>query len=156
MTTTAGYDHYDYTTQNWQKEYAAYRMGYDINQYYLKMDFNHSQLRNHKMDWGWKAMVYDINPGHVKPHGTQSLYMPKTLEKEKALEAALYLNEEWDISSQLTANLGIRYSLFNAFGPRTIHPQDFEHAGDVTYRHVEIERHLHKATNGDAIFLGSV
>ena len=47
--------------------------------------------------------------------------MPKTLEKEKALEAALYLNEEWDISSQLTANLGIRYSLFNAFGPRTIH-----------------------------------
>ena len=121
MTTTAGYDHYDYTTQNWQKEYAAYRMGYDINQYYLKMDFNHSQLRNHKMDWGWKAMVYDINPGHVKPHGTQSLYMPKTLEKEKALEAALYLNEEWDISSQLTANLGIRYSLFNAFGPRTIH-----------------------------------
>lgn len=121
MTTTAGYDHYGYATKNWQKEYSAYRMGYDINQYYLKMDFDHDRLENHRIDWGWKAMMYDINPGDVKPHGTQSLYMPKTLEKEQALEAALYLNEEWDITPQLTTSMGMRYSLFNAFGPRTIH-----------------------------------
>ncbi|MDO4746201.1 MAG: TonB-dependent receptor, partial [Bacillota bacterium] len=48
-----------------------------------------------------------------------SLYIPKTLQKEKALEAALYFNEEWDITSKFTANLGARYSLFRAFGPRT-------------------------------------
>ena len=78
-------------------------------------------LENHRIDWEWKAMMYDINPGDVKPHGTQSRYMPKTLEKEQALEAALYLNEEWDITPQLTTSMGMRYSLFNAFGPRTIH-----------------------------------
>lgn len=120
MTTTAGYDHYDYVTKSWQNEHDAYRMGYDINQYYLKMDFNHSQLQNHRIDWGLNALLYDINPGDVKPHGEQSIYTPKTLEKEKALEAALYLNEEWDITPQLTASIGARYSLFNAFGPRTI------------------------------------
>ena len=119
MATTVGYDHYDYVTKNWQNDYDAYRMGYDINQYYLKMDFNHSQLQEHRIDWGLNTTLYDICPGEVKPHGTQSLYIPKTLEKEKALEAALYLNEEWDITPKLTANIGVRYSLFNTFGKRT-------------------------------------
>ena len=120
METTAGYDHYDYTTKNWLNDYNAFLMEYDINQYYMKMDFNHSQLQDHRIDWGLNAIVYDINPGDVKPYGTESYYVPKTLQKEKALEAALYLNEEWEITPQLTANIGARYSLFNAFGKRTI------------------------------------
>ena len=120
METTAGYDHYDYTTKNWLNDYNAFQMEYDINQYYMKMDFNHSQLQDHRIDWGLNAIVYDINPGDVKPYGTESYYVPKTLQKEKALEAALYLNEEWEITPQLTASIGARYSLFNAFGKRTI------------------------------------
>ena len=120
METTAGYDHYDYTTKNWLNDYNAFLMEYDINQYYMKMDFNHSQLQDHRIDWGLNAIVYDINPGDVKPYGTESYYVPKTLQKEKALEAALYLNEEWEITPQLTASIGARYCLFNAFGKRTI------------------------------------
>ena len=120
METTAGYDHYDYTSKNWLNDYNAFLMEYDINQYYMKMDFNHSQLQDHRIDWGLNAIVYDINPGDVKPYGTESYYVPKTLQKEKALEAALYLNEEWEITPQLTASIGARYSLFNAFGKRTI------------------------------------
>ena len=120
MTATTGYDHYDYTTKNWQNDYDAYQMGYDINQYYLKLDFNHSQLQKHRIDWGMNAIIYDINPGDIKPYGTESFYVPKTLQKEKALEAVLYLNEEWEITPKLTANIGARHSLFNAFGKRTI------------------------------------
>lgn len=120
MTATTGYDHYDYTTKNWQNDYNAYQMGYDINQYYLKLDFNHSQLQKHRIDWGMNAIMYDINPGDIKPYGTGSFYVPRTLQKEKALEAVLYLNEEWEITPKLTANIGARYSLFNAFGKRTI------------------------------------
>ena len=120
MTATTGYDHYDYTTKNWQNDYNAYQMGYDINQYYLKLDFNHSQLQKHRIDWGMNAIIYDINPGDIKPYGTESFYVPKTLQKEKALEAVLYLNEEWEITPKLTVNIGARYSLFNAFGKRTI------------------------------------
>ena len=120
MTATTGYDHYDYTTKNWQNDYNAYQMGYDINQYYLKLDFNHSQLQKHRIDWGMNAIMYDINPGDIKPYGTGSFYVPRTLQKEKALETVLYLNEEWEITPKLTANIGARYSLFNAFGKRTI------------------------------------
>ena len=119
MGTTVGYDHYDYATKNFQNESDAYRMGFDINQYFLKLDFNHEQLQDHKLGWGLNALMYDINPGEVKPHGSASIYTPKALQKEKALEAALYLNEEWDVTPRLTASLGARYSLFQAFGPRT-------------------------------------
>ena len=119
MTTTVGYDHYDYVTKNWQKDYDAYKMGYDINQYYLKMDFTNQQWQNHKLSWGANAMMYDIGPGDVRPYGENSLYIPKTLQKEKALEAALYLSDDWDITPKLTVSLGARYSLFSALGPRT-------------------------------------
>ena len=119
MGTTAGYDHYDYATRNFQNENDAFQLGFDINQYFLKLDFTHEQLQNHKLDWGLSALMYDINPGEVKPYGSVSLYVPKTLQKEKALEAALYFNEEWDITSKFTASLGARYSLFRAFGPHT-------------------------------------
>ena len=119
MGTTAGYDHYDYATRNFQNENDAFQLGFDINQYFLKLDFTHEQLQNHKLDWGLSVLMYDINPGEVKPYGSVSLYVPKTLQKEKALEAALYFNEEWDITSKFTASLGARYSLFRAFGPRT-------------------------------------
>jgi hypothetical protein len=119
MGTTVGYDHYDYATRNFQNENDAYQLGFDINQYFLKLDFTHEQWQNHKLDWGLSALMYDINPGEIKPYGSTSLYIPKTLQKEKALEAALYFNEEWDITSKLTASLGARYSLFRAFGPRT-------------------------------------
>ena len=116
---TGGYDHYDYATKNYQNENDAYKMSFDINQYFLKLDFTHEQLQNHKLDWGLSALMYDINPGTIKPYGDVSLYTPKTLQQEKALEAAVYFNEEWDITSKFTVSAGARYSLFGAFGPRT-------------------------------------
>ena len=119
MGTTVGYDHYDYATRNFQNENDAYKMGFDIDQYYLKMDFTRQLWQNHKWDWGGSAMMYAINPGTIRPYGERSLYTPKTLQTEKALEAALYLNDEWDITPELTVSLGIRYSLFNTFGKRS-------------------------------------
>ena len=37
----------------------------------------------------------------------------------KALESAVYIGDEWDITSRLSINAGIRYSMLNALGPRT-------------------------------------
>ncbi|MBO5741735.1 MAG: TonB-dependent receptor plug domain-containing protein, partial [Bacteroidaceae bacterium] len=65
LNTSVGYDHYDYSTKNYQNENDAYKMGFDINQYFFKMDFNHAQLQDHKLDWGFSALMYDINPGDI-------------------------------------------------------------------------------------------
>ena len=41
------------------------------------------------------------------------------MEKEKAVESAIYVGDRWDITSQLSLNVGVRYSIFNVLGPRT-------------------------------------
>lgn len=114
-----GYDHYDYATQSYANENDAYKMFFKINQYFLKADLEHTGLRNHTMNWGINALLYDVLPGKVVPASDVSLRMPQTMQKEKALEAAVYANEEWDIIDRFTLSAGARYSMFCAFGPRT-------------------------------------
>ena len=35
------------------------------------------------------------------------------------MESAIYVGDRWDITSQLSLNVGVRYSMFNVLGPRT-------------------------------------
>lgn len=116
---SAGVDHYDYLTQSYQNENDAYKLSFNINQYFLKADFLHTGLKNHALNWGVNGLFYDIMPGKTVPRGENSLRVATTLQKEKALEGALYAGDEWDISRRLTMSAGVRYSLFTAFGPRT-------------------------------------
>lgn len=39
--------------------------------------------------------------------------------KDKALESAIYIGDQWEITPKLSVNAGIRYSMFNLLGPRT-------------------------------------
>lgn len=114
-----GYDHYDYAMESYANENDAYRMSFDINQYFLKADFTHAGLDNHTFNWGVNGLLYDVLPGKVLPASDVSLRQPQIMQKEKALEAAVYANEEWDITSRFTVSLGARYSMFSALGPRT-------------------------------------
>lgn len=64
-------------------------------------------------------MLYNINSGTYEPEGSESLVKKDALQKDKALETAFYLGDEWEITPKLSVNAGIRYSLFNALGPRS-------------------------------------
>lgn len=119
MALTGGYDHYDYGMKSYKNAYDAYKLTFDINQYFLKADFEHSGLDGHTLNWGVNGLMYDIMPGKVIPATDKSLRKAKTLQNEKAVEAAVYANEEWEINKSLMVSAGIRYSLFSALGPRT-------------------------------------
>ena len=116
---SVGYDHYDYATKSYANENDAYKMSFNINQYFLKADFEHAGLDNHTMNWGINTLLYDVLPGKVAPISDVSLRKPQTMQKEKALEAAVYANEEWNITERFSVSAGARYSLFSAYGPRT-------------------------------------
>ena len=116
---SVGYDHYDYATQSYANENDAYKMSFNINQYFLKADFEHAGLGNHTLNWGVNGLLYDVLPGKIVPSAEASLRKAQTMQKEKALEAAVYANEEWDITDRFTISAGARYSMFSALGPRT-------------------------------------
>ena len=115
---SAGYDHYDYRTQNDENPATAYSLAFDINQYYVKMDFNY-YLGSHTIDFGGSSMFYQLNPGQYLHRGVASLVIDDRMQTENAMESALYIGDRWDFNYRFSVDLGVRYSMFNAMGART-------------------------------------
>ncbi len=129
---TAGYDHYDYETVNTENISQAYNLGFSINQFFGKADFVWYARDRHTIDFGVSALHYNLNPGTYLPEGEESLIIPDYMQKEKALESAVYIGEKWDISSRLSVNAGIRYSMMNVLGPRDYFTYDDSHLPSLT------------------------
>jgi len=114
----AGYDHYGYKNTDTMNEAAAYTLSFNLNQLFAKADFSYEQ-NEHKLYFGFKSILYNIDSGDYEPSGAKSLVKPDKLQTEKALESALYMEDNWDITSKLSVAAGIRFSVFNDLGPRT-------------------------------------
>ena len=114
---SVGYDHYDYKNDETVDSIQAARLSFNINQYFAKANFN-LNLEKHKLNFGASALLYNIGAGTYEPLGKESLVAYDELQKDKALESAVYLGEEWEITPKLSLNAGVRYSMFNAMGPR--------------------------------------
>ena len=98
---------------------AITSLAFRIDQMYGKMDFTHYLSDKHTLDFGASSLFYDLEPGKYLPYGGESLVKEDRMEKEKAVESAIYVGDRWDITSQLSLNVGVRYSMFNVLGPRT-------------------------------------
>ncbi|MDR1780149.1 MAG: TonB-dependent receptor [Tannerella sp.] len=114
----AGYDHYGYSTSNTDNPTTAYRLSFGINQYFAKMNFGWYANDRHTVNFGINTLMYDLNPGSYLPEG-ESMVTPDRMQRERALENALYLSDRWDLTERLSLDLGLRYSLFGALGDRT-------------------------------------
>ncbi len=115
---TVGYDHYDHHMDNSENISTAYTLAYTINQDFLKSDLSWFPDNNHTVSMGISSILYDLSPGEYLPDGQESLIAEDRLQHEKALESALYIGDDWEITPKLSISGGIRYSIFNALGPR--------------------------------------
>jgi hypothetical protein len=120
---SAGYDHYDYENAESKNEAAAFKLSFDINQVFAKADFSYS-MDVHKLDFGAKSMFYAINSGTYEPFGKESLVRRDVLQKDRALETAFYVNDQWELTPNFSIDAGIRYTVFNAIGPRSYYRYD--------------------------------
>ena len=67
---------------------------------------------------------YDVQAGKYEPIGAKSFIKTEQLQKEKALESALYIDYERSFTERLSVSAGLRYSMFNALGPRDVNFYD--------------------------------
>ncbi|MBQ8225645.1 MAG: TonB-dependent receptor plug domain-containing protein [Bacteroides sp.] len=114
----AGYDHYDYRNDEYITENRGTRLSFAINQWFGKADFTYKYNEKHNLSFGILSQFYNIKTGKLEPVGGYLGGESDELQNDKALESAIYVGDQWDISPQLSVNAGIRYSLFNALGPR--------------------------------------
>jgi hypothetical protein len=117
---SGGYDFYQYDIKSDVNPINGYNLKFDIGQANFKTDFNYYINTNHTLNFGLSAIRYKLDPGTISPVGDQSLIRYNSVSTEQALESALYLGDKIDITPKLSVNLGLRYSMFNALGPRTI------------------------------------
>ncbi len=114
-----GYDHYDYLNDESVEEPSAARLSFAINQWFGKADFVYDTNKGHVLNFGLISQFYNIDPGTYEPLGANSLVKRNVLQQDRAVESAVYVGDQWDITSKLSVNVGIRYSIFNTLGPRT-------------------------------------
>ena len=129
---TVGYDHYDYDTKNLENKLNAYRLSFGIDQYFAKADFNWYPADDHTINLGTGGTFYNLNPGKYVPMGDESIVIPDYMQEEKGLETFVYFGDNWNITQQLSLNTGVRYSMFNALGPRTYNEYVSEYLPSLT------------------------
>ena len=123
-----GYDHYDYSITDSEDPWTAFTLSYKINQNFLKSEMSWFPDNDHTINMGISAILYNFTPGDCMPYNPWnpsddteepgSLILEDRLQHEKALESAIYIGDEWLITPKFSINAGIRYSIFNALGPR--------------------------------------
>jgi len=79
-----------------------------------------TSLENIRLDAGLSAIYYWSDPGDLEPFGEASQVTSRALERERALESAIFLNAEWELSPSLLLSGGLRVGLYQFLGPKTI------------------------------------
>ena len=92
----------------------------DIKNYNLKYDFGYYVNNKLKVDFGASGILYNLNPGEVKPTSSDSPVNYLKLEQKRAFESGIYASAEMELTDKLTLNYGLRYSRFNRLGGQNI------------------------------------
>ncbi len=117
MVLLAAYDKYNYHMQDTTNAATSYDMTFTLQQTSLKADFTTHMNGKHKLDYGFNAFYYFLDPGIYLPFDKRSLVVPDRLQREQAIETALYLSDTWDITPDFSMEMGIRYGFYSALGP---------------------------------------
>ena len=118
---------YKYDLTNHDDPTDAYTLSHEINSSGFKADFIWIKGRN-EINFGLDINRYSVLPGRYRPAGDSSLIITNTIERERAYEPALYIDDKFTLSRFLSVNVGMRMSSFFLFGPKSV----FTYSPDVS------------------------
>jgi len=94
-------------------------LNYGINETELKYKLNTQLGNRHSLDYGVSSKLYSVNPGSIEPAGSESDIAPLFIDEEHAVEGAVFIGDEIELTDRLSANVGLRYAFFAALGEGT-------------------------------------
>ncbi len=103
----------------------------DINNQHLKYDLKYYANDSFKLDFGVSGILYQLNPGEVRPTTESSAINFLKLDQKRAFEGGAYVSAEHKLSERLTARYGLRYSTFSRLGGQNI--TSYENNQPVVY-----------------------
>ncbi|MCW5909474.1 MAG: TonB-dependent receptor [Cyclobacteriaceae bacterium] len=129
---TTNYSGYAYNIKSLANPLNAFNLDYSIRQVQAKTDFSYFITNKHTLTFGAGTLRYDLEPGNYQPVGAESIVTPDKLQSEQALESFAYVGSQFEVNPKLLLYGGIRYSLFNNFGPHDVYMYPEGSVRDVT------------------------
>jgi hypothetical protein len=108
---------YDVSSQEFNSN--AFDLSHKVNSTGFKADFNWFLGRN-EINFGLDLTMYDILPGSYTPANDSSLVTPAFIERGRAWEGALYIDDKFILTNFMSVNVGMRMSSFYSLGPGTV------------------------------------
>jgi len=140
---------YRYEVSSESSPEEGFILSHQVNSTGLKADFNWYQGRN-EINYGLDLTRYSIRPGIYQPSNDSSLVILKTIEQEKALEAAIYIDDKFIVTDYMSINAGARFSSFSAFGPKSflLYDPDYSKSSSTVTDTMKYSRELYKIYAG--------
>ena len=133
LTVSAGLDHYDYFNEEKGTPSMAARLSFGIDQLWGKLHLRHILSETQTLNYGLSVQHHNVQAGKYEPVGNKSFISLDQLQREKALESAAYIDYERSLTEKLSISAGLRYTMFNALGPRDVnHYHDGELPSEET------------------------
>ena len=82
-----------------------------------RLKFNSKLGEKHQLTFGSNLMRYKIDPGALRPLGSNSLIREEELQRETALEGSLYIADRIEVNDNFVLNVGAQFALYAALGP---------------------------------------
>ena len=99
-----------------------------------KTDIDFYPSPEHKLKFGLQYTYHTFLPNLVSGNQDSVVFAPNNASEKFANEYAFYLQDDWELSSKLKLNMGLRYSSFQQVGAYTYYQRDaFGNKTDSTY-----------------------
>ncbi len=92
-------------------------LGYIIDETDLSINMKYLYSDAHKFTYGLSSKLYDTNPGYIRPEGSDSNVDPLDIPKERGLESAVFISDNFTVNDKFLVEMGLRYSFYFALGP---------------------------------------
>ena len=94
-----------------------------IKDFSLKEDLQYSAGNNNKINFGFDVTHHTFSPGVFNTSATSS-FNSTDLPQKYSVDLDAYVSDEWNVSSKLKFNTGLRLSSFSVLGPGTFYSYD--------------------------------
>jgi outer membrane receptor protein involved in Fe transport len=121
--TTAVYNDYNFTFKAAQNNFEI-KLASGIRDVSVKQDFDLYPFTGHKIKFGGIFTYHKFTPSVVSGKQDSVVFNPNNAQTKFANEAAVYLQDDWEISDKIKINAGLRYSWFQQIGAYKIYATD--------------------------------
>jgi len=109
----------------------------------VKEDISYFAAPGFTLKFGYQGIYRRFTPGKITSNGEESIFSSTSLQKQFALDHALYLGAEHQLTGRLSLEYGLRYSLFQNIGEGTIYEyEDPEDNVDIVIRDSSIYKNF--------------